>query len=279
MTLQELFKRMLVDSGQFLLLQAGLDTIEMNPESFQLMVGNCLEIYNSYDPLDRRFNVISDFTSYTFIGGDWEIPVFIAEIIPVVISGLPWYFQNWMTWQGKGFGDEFNPLSAIWRYNRPTLTFEYSGTFTVWATFNRPLIRFAGAWVNVTSYNTEETVDVVINGGTTYACKQSHTSASNNEPGVGANWTSFWSIYPYTPKSNLTVPYFDIPNISTKDRNLLKLILGRFFQSLGTSRNTFILNEVPVTSNASELISRGEKLEEKAIEDMQAQGKWYIAQA
>lgn len=279
MTLQDLFKRMLVESGQFLLLQAGLDTIEMNTDSFQLMVGNCLEIYNSYDPLDRRFNVISDFTSYTFIGGDWEIPVFIAEIIPVVISGLPWYFQNWMTWQGKGFGDEFNPLSAIWRYNRPTLTFEYSGTFTVWATYNRPFIRFTGNWATTTSYNTEETVDVVKNGGVTYACIQSHTSAANNEPGVGANWNSFWSVYPYTPKSNLTAPYYDLPDVTTKDRRFLKLVLGKFMQSLGISRNTFILSEVPVTSNSEKLISRGEDLEEKAMKEMEEQGKWWIAQA
>ncbi|MCK5607965.1 hypothetical protein KAR91_39155 [Candidatus Pacearchaeota archaeon] len=32
----------------------------------------------------------------------------------------------------------------------------------------------------------------VTNGGTTYRCILSHTSAADNEPGVGGNWTTFW---------------------------------------------------------------------------------------
>lgn len=34
--------------------------------------------------------------------------------------------------------------------------------------------------------------DGVTNGETTYRCILSHTSAADNEPGVGGNWTTFW---------------------------------------------------------------------------------------
>lgn len=274
MTLKELFKRILVNSGQFLLLQEDLETIEMKTDSFQLMVADCLEVYNGFEPLDRSFALTTTSTSYTFTGDDSVIPQFIIELIPVVISGLPWYFQNWMTWQGKGFGDEFNPLSCIWRYNRPTLTIEYVGRFSVRAAYNRPFIRFVGNWETSTSYKIQ---DVVIEGGVTYICMIDHTSASNNKPGAGANWTTYWNPYITTQKE--TPPYYDLPNVASRDRRFLKLVLGRFMQSLGRSRNTFILSDVPVTSNASELISRGEKLEEDALAEMDKEGNWWMAQA
>ncbi len=33
---------------------------------------------------------------------------------------------------------------------------------------------------------------VVTNGGDTYTCIRSHTSSASNEPGVGADWTTYW---------------------------------------------------------------------------------------
>jgi hypothetical protein len=142
MLLKDLFNRVLVESGQFLF---GTHKIELKKDNFFLLVQNSLSIYDDFEPKDNRFSITVANTSYTFVespaGSWWTIPKFIIEIIPVVISGLPWYFQNWMTWQGKGFGDEFNPLSSIWKYKSPTLYTEYAGQFTVWAVYSRAQVQ------------------------------------------------------------------------------------------------------------------------------------------
>jgi len=142
MLLKDLFNRVLVQSGQFLF---GVPLIELKTDPFYALVQDSLSIYDDFEPLNSRKNINVANTSITFIpsqvGYNWEIPKFVIELIPLVISGLPWYFQNWMTWQGKGFGDEFNPLSAIWKYNPPTLYVEYSGQFTMWAAYGRAQIQ------------------------------------------------------------------------------------------------------------------------------------------
>jgi hypothetical protein len=39
---------------------------------------------------------------------------------------------------------------------------------------------------------TFSTSSIVSNGGTNYVCLRGHTSAASDEPGVGANWTTYW---------------------------------------------------------------------------------------
>ena len=47
---------------------------------------------------------------------------------------------------------------------------------------------------NQTEFSTfEDTFDIFI-------CTQAHTSASDNEPGVGVNWQSYWTVVPHTDK-------------------------------------------------------------------------------
>lgn len=223
MLLKEIFNKVLVESGQFLF---GVDKIEMKVDPFLLLVKDSISVYDDFEPKDNRFNIIVSNTSYTFNesvpGYYWEVPKFIIELIPVVISGLPWYFQNWMTWQGKGFGDEFNPLSAIWKYKRPTLYTEYAGQFTIWAAYSRAILQV-------------------------------------DDPDVPHATT--WSF----------------PDITSHDNRFFRHLTGKFMQSLGLERDAFTLNEMPLKTNADKLISKGEKMEEDALEKMQKQ-KWYLAQ-
>ena len=46
--------------------------------------------------------------------------------------------------------------------------------------------------VEVQIRNYETTIDEVQNGGNGYTCLRSHTSGASTEPGVGADWESFW---------------------------------------------------------------------------------------
>lgn len=50
-------------------------------------------------------------------------------------------------------------------------------------------ITWLGAWAISTSYSVD---DAVSNGGESFICTSAHTSASGDEPGVGASWTSYW---------------------------------------------------------------------------------------
>jgi hypothetical protein len=298
MTLRELFETTLTDSGQFLF---GVENIEMNEDNFLRLVRKCFDEYNDHEPIDRRFSLQTTSTFYTFPGNDWEIPVWIAELIPVVISGLPWYFQNWMTWQGKGFGDEFNPLSCIWRYNRPTLYVEYVGTFTTWAAYLRP-IHHVGAVKTVSilqpgsSYNIGDTLTLI--GGNDGAKVQ--VSGINGSGGVVSvailsGGSGYWQDAFYTTTvvpvggsscqiivtglGTSPVPYYDLPDITYKDHRFLKLVMGRFMQGLGRSRKAFILNDLPITSDAVEMVSSGREIENEAKTEMEENGKWYMAQA
>ena len=49
-----------------------------------------------------------------------------------------------------------------------------------------------GHSVEVQIFDFTATVNDVQNGGTAYRCIRSHTSAASNEPGVGAQWPSYW---------------------------------------------------------------------------------------
>ncbi|MHB9027079.1 MAG: hypothetical protein ACYC7E_23330, partial [Armatimonadota bacterium] len=52
-----------------------------------------------------------------------------------------------------------------------------------------------GAWLTATAYATATDYDVVTNNGSAYACIVGHTSGTNNdEPGVGANWGTYWQL-------------------------------------------------------------------------------------
>lgn len=50
----------------------------------------------------------------------------------------------------------------------------------------------AGDEVECQIYDADTGADRVQNGGTAYNCIRSNTAAAANEPGVGANWTSYW---------------------------------------------------------------------------------------
>ncbi|MHB9110746.1 MAG: hypothetical protein ACYDCO_27145 [Armatimonadota bacterium] len=52
-----------------------------------------------------------------------------------------------------------------------------------------------GAWLTATAYATATDYDVVTNNGSAYACIVGHTSGTDSdEPGVGANWGTYWQL-------------------------------------------------------------------------------------
>jgi len=53
-------------------------------------------------------------------------------------------------------------------------------------------LAFQGAWLTGTAYTVD---DLVTNNGSTYACILDHTSSATDEPGVGANTDTYWTLF------------------------------------------------------------------------------------
>ena len=53
------------------------------------------------------------------------------------------------------------------------------------------ITNWTGAWTSSKSYTLQ---DGASDNGSSYVCILAHTSASINEPGVGANWTTYWNL-------------------------------------------------------------------------------------
>lgn len=53
-------------------------------------------------------------------------------------------------------------------------------------------LTFQGAWLTGTTFTVD---DLVTNNGSTYACTLNHTSSATDEPGVGANTDTYWTLF------------------------------------------------------------------------------------
>jgi len=68
-----------------------------------------------------------------------------------------------------------------------------------------------------------------------------------------------------------------IETINHDDDLFLKLLTGRFLQRIGRARRAFTLNELPITSDAAEIIAEGKEMETEVLEALGELGKWYVA--
>lgn len=70
----------------------------------------------------------------------------------------------------------------------------------------------------------------------------------------------------------------DFPTLSEKDDLFIKLVLGKFLKALGRSRRAFVLEDLPVTMDASDLVSEGDDIYKETLELlMNDQSDWYKA--
>ncbi|MCP4381412.1 MAG: hypothetical protein GY798_08345, partial [Hyphomicrobiales bacterium] len=65
-----------------------------------------------------------------------------------------------------------------------------NGTNGTNGTDGTPLI-WKGPWLSTTTY---AVLDAVENDGSTFVCKLGHTAAAADEPGIGANWSTYWDL-------------------------------------------------------------------------------------
>ncbi|MHA2202617.1 MAG: hypothetical protein ACW991_02900 [Candidatus Hodarchaeales archaeon] len=223
MELKEIFDRVLIDSGQFLITT---EDIEMNSSTMLILVRSVLAIYGQYSPIIKWFNIeIQGATrAHTFTesgldadGNEIGIPKFISEVVPVEVLGTYTYYL----WDNTRYtSQELIDLKPYpFRYNSPTLYVPGLARYDIYAGFTHK-------------------IRTVVEDSKTHH-------------------------------------YFD--TITDEDDTFFKLLTARFLKGLGRSRRAFTLNELPIVSDASELVTEGDSLEEKAMEELtEAKSAWWM---
>jgi hypothetical protein len=69
----------------------------------------------------------------------------------------------------------------------------------------------------------------------------------------------------------------ELPTIDYEEDIFFDLLQGMFLKAVGTSRRAFTVNDLPITTDASEMASEGQALEDKAMEDLAIDAKFYLA--
>jgi type IV pilus assembly protein PilY1 len=82
-----------------------------------------------------------------------------------------------------------------------------------------PVLMPSEPWLTGTAYNVD---DAVANGGQTYVCKLAHTAAAGSQPGVGASWSTYWTLL---TKINF-IPYAFSDPLALDVRNAAGMSVG-----------------------------------------------------
>lgn len=69
---------------------------------------------------------------------------------------------------------------------------------------------------------------------------------------------------------------YHLDTITLDDTWFFKILLARFMKGIGRSRRSFTLSDITITTDADALVSEGEALEEKTIEDLNHNKKIFL---
>lgn len=68
-----------------------------------------------------------------------------------------------------------------------------------------------------------------------------------------------------------------IPNMDLDSTTFLNLICGRMLITMGRSRRSFMLNEIPFSMDGDALLAEGTEIYASAKEDLETQSRWLLA--
>lgn len=218
MTLQEIFDRVLIESGQF---QLGKDKIELNLDNFKKLTDHVLDIYSSYNPrvvwLYLQINTTRQFTfddSNTVSG----IPVNVIALTPVRISGVvPYYLREY----DRPRSNLDVKVEFPWVYRNPTLTVPTSAEYDAQCTYNHELVN------------------------------------TSNDP---------------------LNPQWECTTLEGYPDEFFYILAGKFMQIIGMNRRSFTMSELPLTSDAADLVREGKEKEKEGMQDLiDNKSRWYLA--
>ena len=244
MKLKDMFDRILVESGQFMM----KEDIELDIDKFRILINSALSTYSQYSPHHAKFNLnVTNLTNnfggiiYKFSDGENPnppailddetfspvpkgIPDWISDIIPVRLAGVhPWYFRQKEEWTNKEL--EYK-RQFPWEYIKPTLYVPVQSVYEVTAVYR---------------HKVEET-----------AYKDPHIGVIRKE--------------------------LEVSTITDHDDDFFELLRGRFMVALGRNRRAFTLNELPITMDSADLVSEGTELITSAMDKLENKSsKFWLA--
>lgn len=102
------------------------------------------------------------------------------------------------------------------------------------------------------------------------------------KPNVTVSFAGEWEIHccyrhrVWEQEENGTFKY-SLPTIDPAiDEVFIKYVQGLFLQGIGKSRRAFTLSDLPIAMDADTIVSEGIDLVEKAVEEMEANQKFYL---
>jgi len=138
MTLQEIFDRVMIEAGQFLI---SSDEIELDQRKFKTLVERSLAYYSRYSPVvDHILVDIENSESRQFTFDDtmyrYGIPDFIADLIPIRVSGVvPYYLREY----DRPRSNLDIKVEFPWVYRKPVLTVPTNAQFDIKAVYKHKL--------------------------------------------------------------------------------------------------------------------------------------------
>lgn len=146
MDIKEIFDRTILRSGQYLIRRPNL---EMDEDSFRLLVDDALQIYTKAVPLHKAYSInMQSQRSFLFTDNfDSEIgrkPDWISQCFPLRSEGSVFGYNALNTTSftnGQRNSELVDPIQAPWDYNKQnsTLTVPYSAYWKVTAVYNHKI--------------------------------------------------------------------------------------------------------------------------------------------
>lgn len=136
MNLNEIFNKVLVLSGQFLIPDS---VIELRVDKFKFLVEQVLGIINNYNPVDKYlYKDLSAGRQYTFTALNTPdgIPDNIVDVTPVRISGVAPYF---LAEYALGGSELDVKKSFPWVYRNPILTLPINAEVQIHAIYHHKI--------------------------------------------------------------------------------------------------------------------------------------------
>ena len=256
MYLDELFDALIVRSGQFILAPSD---IELDSAKFLRLVRVALGKYNNYRPHDEVFSLkLYSKRSYVFddnfnslnTGIKLGIPKGVSSVTPTEVAGSPAFnlqFVNSYGFTGYGMnsfnsGTTMSPVNPDFSLTgqAPQQGVQMQKSNFPWVYQNNTLYIPYSARVEILAF-------------------WSHPVIIEDATGTAAS------------KINL-------PTITYDDAAFFDLLQGMFLKALGVSRRSFTINDLPIITDASDIASEGQSLEEAAMDELKNdKAKFYLA--
>ena len=146
MNLSDIFKHILLRSGQFIMTQT---KVELDEDRFVLLAEEALAIFGKYSPIDKHLFIEVKYPrTYTFTEGNtfgMGIPTAISSVTPIRMLGMNTMALREVL-RRPGLESNLDVRSEVpYEYREPNLTLPYSGEFDILAIYRHKVVKSEGA--------------------------------------------------------------------------------------------------------------------------------------